>query len=321
LDVDPNEPYQVQIEGISLNADVQIHNYRVGMIVEAINKPDWGPGKIVHVDAHLHVIFRDDEGKETREFSVESPYLRYAAIQSDPRLDNMPRVIEKNDSWQLPASRISLATAEKKFLHHFPQTFFDPAYIDKERAGKDKAHHAFNELLGIDELRSLLKTDDIPTIVERALSVKAPVSELLSRIENNAFHDAMCDSDAARRFFTALLHLLESPVVNAEVFEPYLDAVLSLPTKKSKATSWPLATLYPHIAQPDRHMFLKPEKTKSAAETLGFDLQYSPILNWETYAALLQMGEEYLKLLEKWDAKDFVDVQSFIFVAGGGYDD
>jgi hypothetical protein len=67
-------------------------------------------------------------------------------------------------------------------------------------------------------------------------------------------------------------------------------------------------------------MFLKPEKTKAAAETLGFDLRYNTILNWDTYDALLRMGDTYLGLLKNRGAKDFVDVQSSIFVAGGGYD-
>jgi hypothetical protein len=67
-------------------------------------------------------------------------------------------------------------------------------------------------------------------------------------------------------------------------------------------------------------MFLKPEKTKAAADTLGFDLRYDATLNWDTYAALLRMGDLYLSLLKPRGAKDFVDVQSFIFVAGGGWD-
>lgn len=67
-------------------------------------------------------------------------------------------------------------------------------------------------------------------------------------------------------------------------------------------------------------MFLKPEVTQRAAEVLGFDLQYRADLNWVIYAALLRMGNVYLGLLKNRGAKDFIDVQSFIFVAGGGYD-
>jgi hypothetical protein len=296
------------------------HGYREGMIVEAVTKPGWGPGKIVHINDRLHIIFRDDEGKKARVFPVESPFLRLSATQNDPILDNLPPLFEKDGHWQLPIARISFATAERTFLRHFPAAFSDPGYTAGERKGKDSAHHQFHEQLGLEELRNLLALDDISNLAKRALSVKVPVSELLSRFENAAFHDALQDPNAARRFFSALLRLLESPVINAEVFEPYIDAVSSLPAKRAPVASWPVATLFPHIAQPGRHMFLKPEKTKTAAETLGFDLRYKTTLNWETYAALLRMGDVYLDLLKSRGATDFVDVQSFIFVAGGGYD-
>ena len=67
-------------------------------------------------------------------------------------------------------------------------------------------------------------------------------------------------------------------------------------------------------------MFLKPLATKAAAAALGFDLQYNAALNWVTYASLLRMGHIYLGLLREMGARDFVDVQSFILVVGGGYD-
>jgi hypothetical protein len=45
--------------------------YREGVIVEAVSKPEWGPGKIVHINGdHLHVFFRDIEGKEAKVFKA-----------------------------------------------------------------------------------------------------------------------------------------------------------------------------------------------------------------------------------------------------------
>jgi hypothetical protein len=67
-------------------------------------------------------------------------------------------------------------------------------------------------------------------------------------------------------------------------------------------------------------MFLKPEVTQVAAETLAFDLQYASAPNWTTYSALIRMGNVYLQLLQHMGARDFIDVQSFIYVVGGGYD-
>jgi hypothetical protein len=67
-------------------------------------------------------------------------------------------------------------------------------------------------------------------------------------------------------------------------------------------------------------MFLKPEVTKQAASTFQFDLRYEATPNWETYDALLRMGRVYLELLIPFGARDFVDVQSFIYVTCGGYE-
>ncbi|MGA2166652.1 MAG: hypothetical protein ABSG62_00480 [Terracidiphilus sp.] len=297
------------------------YEYKEVMIVEAVSKPEWGPGKIVHVSGgHLHIYFRDLPGKETKTFTLNAPILRVSAFQNDPILDNLPPFFEKDGQWQLQFSRIPLVIAERTFLRHFPLGFSDPKYAKGERSGKDEANRRFDKQLELKEFRKLLESDDIPTLVQRALSVKTPVNELLAPFENAAFHDAIHDLNAARTFFSALLCLLESLEINAEVFEPYIDAVLSLPAKKSKVASWHAATLFPHIAQPGRHMFHKPERTKAAAETLGFDLHYDAALNWQTYDALLKMGDVYLGLLKDRGAKDYVDVQSFIFVAGGGYD-
>ncbi len=295
--------------------------YREGVIVEAVSKPEWGPGKIVHINGdHLHVFFRDIEGKEAKVFKLDAPALSMAALQSDPMLDNLPPFFEKDGHWQLQFLRIPFVIAERTFLRHFPLGFSDSTYLDVELPEKREAHRRFDEQLNLKEFRSLLASDDIPALVKNILFAKTPINNLLAPFENAAFQDAMRDLERARTFFSTLLCLLESPVIDADVFEPYIDAVLSLPAKKSRVASWPVATLFPHIAQPDRHMFLKPEKTKAAAETLGFDLRYDATLNWDTYAALLRMGDLYLSLLEPRGAKDFVDVQSFIFVAGGGWD-
>jgi hypothetical protein len=95
--------------------------YPEGMIAEMTTKPEWGPGKIVHISGdHLHIIFRDLEESLARVFLTGAPALRVAAVQSDPILDNLPPLVEENGHWHLPASRISFASAEQKFLHHFP---------------------------------------------------------------------------------------------------------------------------------------------------------------------------------------------------------
>jgi hypothetical protein len=271
-------------------------------------------------DNHLHIVFRDSGEKVARIFVANAPALRIADIQSDPTLDNLPPLTEKDGRWYLTATHLSLASAKSKFRHHFPAGFSDPLYLKNERDYKIKAHDQFHKLFIQGEAQDLLEKNNVDSLVKRCMSVLGGIGELLSPFESAAFHDAMDDHEAARTFFSALLRVLESEMIYARDFEFYLDAVSSLPAERGSVATWPVATIFPYITEPRRHMFLKPLATKAAAAALGFDLQYNAALNWVTYASLLRMGHIYLGLLREMGARDFVDVQSFIFVVGGGYD-
>src|SRR6266851_4949400 len=97
-----------------------------GMIVENSAKPEWGPGKIVFASGNnLHIIFRDLEEDMARIFQSDAAALRIAENQSDPVLDNLPPLVEKNGRWALPAKRLTLESLKRRFLHEFPAGFAD----------------------------------------------------------------------------------------------------------------------------------------------------------------------------------------------------
>jgi hypothetical protein len=295
--------------------------YKEGTLVENKGAPQWGPGKIVHIAGdHLHILFRDIEGNVAKKLRADTPALRLAAAQSDPILDNLPPLVEKGGSWIVPGRNLTLESARQKFLHWFPAGFTDPKYRLGERDYKMEAHRAFEALLGLDEAKDLLLRDEIKVLTAKASSVLSTVNLLDPRFEGPPFRDAMQDENAARSYFKALLELLETTPVNGRLFSRYADAVCSLPAARGRVATWPVATVLPFLARPDVHMFLKPEVTKHAASSLGFDLKYEPTPNWKTYEKLLRMGATYLDLLRPLGATDFVDVQSFIFVSCGGYD-
>ena len=66
-------------------------------------------------------------------------------------------------------------------------------------------------------------------------------------------------------------------------------------------------------------MFMKPDVTKNAADSLGFQLNYRPEPNWLTYSSLLRMADIYQRKLAPLKPRDLIDVQSFFWVACGGY--
>ena len=297
--------------------------YETGTLVRHPLKPEWGPAKVLRVQGDkVHVLFRDLPDKEAKVINTSVIALVMAEMQSDPVLDNLPPLIEQGGKLLLPGKRHRLTASQtiEKFLKLFPQGFNDPRYFIEERDYKWAAHEKFKESLGDGKGRDLLDRGEITELAQRALAVCSKVN-LLSPYENMAFHDALQNRPAAAHYFTALFNLLEAEKITKGILEPYLDAVIQLPREEGKArvATWPVTSLFPFLAQPDRHMFLKPGVTAEAAESLSFDLRYDPQPNWKTYESLLRMGSAYRELVHYLGLRDFIDVQSFIWVAGGGY--
>lgn len=294
--------------------------YKVGMIVEHPKCPEWGLGKIVHISGEtLYIYFCNQSEREAKKIRCDVISLKKANSQSDPTLDNLPPFAQKGDLWVLPGRgrRITFEQAREAFLHWFPRGFSDPDYLEKERDYKWEAHQHFVQQLGRKRAEKLLADGNVDELTRRALFVVHKVN-LLSPYESAALNDAMKDPVAARAFFESLLNLLSASTDLAESFRAYAAVVCELPQKKGRVATWPVATILPFLAQPNRHMFLKPEFTQEAAERLGFGLLYDSKPNWTTYDRLLRLGRHYLSLLVESGARDFIDVQSFIWLACGG---
>jgi hypothetical protein len=99
-------------------------------------------------------------------------------------------------------------------------------------------------------------------------------------------------------------------------FVAWRDTVAALPRKQTRVLTWPLVTVFGFIAQPDRHVFLKPNVTKIAAQKYGFDFRYESKPNWETYASLLEFAETIRRDVRDLKPRDMIDLQSFIWVQG-----
>ncbi len=293
----------------------------LGMLVE---HPKWGLGKIVHLTApHLYVVFRDLSDRKAKRFTrgnnplVPRPGLR------DPILDNLPPLVFEGSDLVLPVERLPVSQAIEAFRVRFPLGFQDPAYLGDRTTGernyKVAAHEAWVELLGGEKLRELLDAGEIEAVRERAKRVLGMIN-LLSQYELMALLDGLADDSAASRFFDMLERLLRAEGDLEPAFQAFLDACEALPRKKGRVFSWPVVTVLPFLALPQAHMLLKPEMTKAAALRLGFDLQYDPTPNWRTYSRLLELARIYFEELASLAPRDRIDVQSFLFVAAGGYD-
>lgn len=286
----------------------------VGMLVR---HPKFGLGRVIKIDVgKAHVFFRDHESNRAIRMQVDSPLLTAAEVDSDPWLDNLPPFDEVDGVLQLSEKRITQAQALAKFKRLFPKGFDDPSYLGDDKIGernyKWEKHEEYVELLGGGEGERLLAAGDLPELIRRTRRVTS--TNMTSIFEKGAFGDALAGGEETRRFFQAFFKMLtDGP--NETSVTTYFDALERLPQPKGRVATWPIATLMPFFAQPQRHMFLKPEITQEAESRLGFHLSYKPHPNWLTYKKLLELAELLMKELRPLGARDYIDVQSFMWVA------
>jgi hypothetical protein len=142
--------------------------------------------------------------------------------------------------------------------------------------------------------------------------VEKLVAPLHPPADEGAVAQALSDEAAARPFLLALLELLAVPSPGRARFDKLFAAARGLPV--DPAHQWLVATLFPFVAAPERHVLLRPRVTCLAAERLGCDLRYEPAPNWTTYATVRAVAERLLERLKPEGAADFVDVESFLHV-------
>jgi hypothetical protein len=199
--------------------------------------------------------------------------------------------------------------ARRKFLRFFPGGFRDETYLDWERSYKWETHERWQEALGRDEFRRLLKAKAHAEIAVRAVRVEQRSRHsMIFSFEKMALRDAVKGADGAQAFAEGLYELLHGRGSVERRFERWVDVVAGLPRRQTRVLTWPLVTVFGFIAQPGTHIFLKPNVTRAAAQAYGFDLRYASRPNWETYASLLEFAARV--------RRDLRDLQSFIWVQG-----
>ena len=231
-------------------------------------------------------------------------------------------VLQRTVSNKTPRRRSNGALkSRRKFLYYFPGGFHDETYIDWERNYKWKAHQQWEELLNRNELRLLLKQKEYSEIAARAIRIESRTNLLFS-FEKMALRDAVKSREGARLFALGLFDFLHGSLSMDERFAGWVETIALLPRKQTRVLTWPVVTVFGFIAQPQTHMFLKPNVTRIAARKFGFDFHYQTRPSWETYSEFLQFGEVVRSEVADLRPRDMIDIQSFIWVLGSDeYDD
>ncbi len=203
----------------------------------------------------------------------------------------------------------------KKFLYYFRKGFNDPKYISWERQYKEVAHRQFQDDLNRSAFESLLKDKKFESIAERAVKIESRTNLLFS-FEKMALRDAVKSPDGAKTFATGLFDYIYGDKSLQVRFETFVTEVQKLPRKQTRVLTWPLVTVFGFIANPKEHIFLKPMVTKIAAKKYDYPFNYQTKPNWGTYQSLLQFAGIVRKDTISYRPKDFIDLQSFIWVLG-----
>jgi hypothetical protein len=205
--------------------------------------------------------------------------------------------------------------ARRKFLRFFPNGFQDETYVDWERDYKWGAHESWMDALDRATFRRLLEEGEFAEIAARAVRIEARTNLLFS-FEKMALRDAVRSAGGARTFATALYGFLHGAGADERKLERWIEAVAELPRRQTRVLTWPLVTVFGFIAQPEKHIFLKPNVTRVAAREYGFDFRYESRPNWETYASLLAFADTVRRDVRDMKPRDMIDIQSFIWVQG-----
>lgn len=202
-----------------------------------------------------------------------------------------------------------------RFLRFFPDGFQDPTYLDWERDYKWDAHERFCKVLRRSSLRSLLDAGEYNAVAKHAIAIEARTNLLFS-FERMALRDAVRSREGAQAFAQGLHNFLYGRGTDQERFESWIQVIEGLPRRQTRVLTWPMVTIFGMIAEPEKHIFLKPQVTKRAAEEYGYDFDYHTRPNWQTYVSLLAFAEQVREDQSDLRSRDMIDLQSFIWVLG-----
>jgi len=205
----------------------------------------------------------------------------------------------------------------RKFLRFFPGGFRDPTYLAWEREYKTETHRGWEAVLSRGEFQRLLRGRQFAEIAARAVRVEQRSRHsMIFSFEKMALRDAVKSTAGARAFAEGLFEFLHGRKGIERRFKGWVEVVSGLPRRQTRVLTWPLVTVFGFIAQPDVHIFLKPNATRAAADEYGFDLRYDSRPSWETYASLLEFAATVRRDLRDLRPRDMIDVQSFMWVLG-----
>ena len=202
-----------------------------------------------------------------------------------------------------------------RFLRFFPGGFRDPTYLDWERNYKADAHERWNGDLDEPVVRQLIKARQSQRDRDARHPHRSAHQPAFFVREDGA---ARCGTVHRRRARAGggVVRFLHGAGSDERRFDAWRETLEALPRRQTRVFTWPVATVFGFIAQPERHMFLKPNVIRTAAATYGVEFRYQPRPQWSVYRELLDLADRVRSDVRDLGPRDLIDIQSFLWVQG-----
>lgn len=274
------------------------------------NKSEWGVGKVLHVNSQEVAIFFVNGGHKT--FQQPAHFLSLAPVE----MHSHPLLLEVSPASSRGEVRFfPLSECIKRFLRLFPEGFYDPAYLGAvnntgEREYKVAASEAAKLLLNKSEWQRLATENNYAEICRRMSKIDSRTN-LLHSFEKIKWHGALKDAHFQKVIADAFYEDLYGLGSREVKFLTLAETLIGI----DGCAKWTIATYYGFLLHPESRIFIKPEVTKFASETCGWDLKYQSDLNWTTLHQAEKMAQYLFDQLNTAGLKprDFIDIQSFIW--------
>jgi hypothetical protein len=290
--------------------------FETGQIVKHAGLPELGRARVeAVVGENIHLLFEIAGGGELKVFKTSNEGLALSSDQSPQgfpqRKPNSPVAGKKRSASKSKAPKAQswgFDEAWTRFAAKYSAGFTDPKYL-KDRDYKAAAVARCKEEFSAAGV-ARIKAANSPAAVEAAFTKAYEGLNLLHVIEWLQFRKALAASPASLQLLEAYADVIAEGSLSEEKFGRLSAGFEAMGLGKGK---WTLLTLWPTLASYKGFVFIKPTVTKNAAEGMGVALNYDAKPNYQTYQGAITLYDKLWALLEPKGAKDWVDIQAFIW--------
>ena len=274
-----------------------------------------GLGRVVLVEpTAVHVFFPGTDSRQAAKlrWPAAKPLLTTEGVERDAWLESLSsfELDPETGRYTLATNFVTHEQAVDDYLARRPVAATPSGRMDRVEAWR-AASAEFQAAFPPGEGERLAAARNARELARRLNRVAKATEGIPGALEPAAFADALKDTASLLPWAETLFALLSVPSPARPRFDALFAATAAF--GREPAVAWPLATLFPFIASPARHIVLWPRATTAAAERLGFDLRYAAAPSYPTYVSLRALAARLFERLAPHGAQDLADVEALLF--------